>query len=287
MENTKVEQLKMLINSSPLFDIDKESSSALYKKELDILAIRLFNLYGKTAQEYGEELYTALLESVRYYDKTKGGFLVLFDISFKQKINKNKRNAKYQGIKIPEKVYAKAKFIYKKLISSGKTLQDLDIDDLDVLCGKQLTEKTKNVLMDTLTLLYNGENFETITTSKDDESGISEESLRDDNDNIEVSIDRDNFIEKLLSSIDDIYANSVRADTKNMFNIFITRVLLESEVPCEKFSSKPYFDEWVCEYFCKNKSLPKNIKIATHTGKKEEKISSLFKKFREKLQQVR
>ena len=87
MENTKVEQLKMLINSSPLFDIDKESSSALYKKELDILAIRLFNLYGKTAQEYGEELYTALLESVKYYDKTKGDFLVLFDISFKQKIN--------------------------------------------------------------------------------------------------------------------------------------------------------------------------------------------------------
>ena len=91
MESSKVEQLKSLINKSPLFEIDKETSSAQYKTELELLATRLFQLYGKSAQEYGAELYDALLDSVKYYDKTKGDFLVLFDISFKQKINKNKK----------------------------------------------------------------------------------------------------------------------------------------------------------------------------------------------------
>ena len=52
MENTKVEQLKSLVNKSPLFEIDKETSSALYKKELDLLAIRLFQLYGKSSKSW-------------------------------------------------------------------------------------------------------------------------------------------------------------------------------------------------------------------------------------------
>lgn len=287
MENTKVEQLKTLINKSLLFEVNKESSPVLFKTEQDKLAINLFKLYGKTAQEYGEELYMALLECVKYYDKTKGDFLVLFDMSFKQKIHKNQKANKYQGIKISEKVYAKAKFIYKKLVSSGKTLNDLDKDELDVLCGKELSTKAKNVLMNTLILLYNGESFESITTSREDESGISEESLKCESISIETTIEQEDCIKNLLNEVEDVYNNNVRADTKDMFRIFITRTLIESEIACEKFKVKPYFDEWVYKYFVKQKSLPKNIEIAQYTGKKEEKISSLFKKFREKLQSAK
>ena len=172
-------------------------------------------------------------------------------------------------------------------MSSGKTLQEFNPDDLDVLCGKELSQKTKSALMDVLVLLYNGGSCESITTSRDDEDGISEESLQCENAGVDALLEQEDFTNGLLAKIEDVYNNNVRADTKDMFRIFITRTLLESEISCDKFKSKPYFDEWVCTFFVKKKSLPKNIDIATHTGKKEEKVSGLFKKFREKLQSVK
>ena len=179
MEDSKVEKLKQLINFSPIFEINEKESSQLYIKERNILATQLFQLYGKQAMEYGEELFESLLESLKYYNKSKGDFLVLFDVNFKQKISKTNRAEQYQGVKISQQVYAKAKFIYSKLRSSGKTLKDFTIDDIDEICGKTLSQKVKETLMSAIMLLYNGKNFVSIkTTQNEDEEGISEEILK-------------------------------------------------------------------------------------------------------------
>ena len=287
MEQEK-SKLKELINHSPIFYIDKQSCLQVYKKELDLLAIRLFNLYGKIAQDYGEELYTALLDSVKYYDSSKGDFLVLFDINFKQKINKNKRNSQYQGIKVSEKIYAKAKFIYTKLKSNGKTLKDFSIEDIDYLYCKSLSDKTKHSIMDTLILLYNGkDSFVSISTNKDEDDSVSEEVLTNKQESAFESLEKNEKINVLLDKISEIYNNDVRSDTKKMFRIFITRSLLESEVSYSELQNKNFFDNWTYDFFVENKFLPKNIDIAKHEDKKEEKVSSLFKKFKEKLNTIK
>ena len=79
------------------------------------------------------------------------------------------------------------------------------------------------------------------------------------------------------------YKDNVRADTKKMFNIFITRNLLKSGLAINLFKHKEYFDEWTYQFFVNNRILPKNIDIAKHEDRMEEKVSSLFKKFEEKL----
>ena len=284
MEDSKVEKLKQLINFSPIFEINEKESSQLYIKERNILATQLFQLYGKQAMEYGEELFESLLESLKYYNKSKGDFLVLFDVNFKQKISKTNRAEQYQGVKISQQVYAKAKFIYSKLRSSGKTLKDFTIDDIDEICGKTLSQKVKETLMSAIMLLYNGKNFVSIkTTQNEDEEGISEEILKSNDEDIGSNIENNEAINGLLKMIDDVYKNDVRADTRKMFNIYITRILIESDISIGLFKSKEYFDEWTYEFFIRNKAVPKNIDIAEHEGRFEEKVSSLFKKFEGKL----
>ena len=91
----------------------------------------------------------------------------------------------------------------------------------------------------------------------------------------------------LINKIFEIYNNDVRSDTKKMFRIFITRSLLESEISHSKLQNKDFFDKWTYDFFVENKSLPKNIDIAKHEDKKEEKVSSLFKKFKEKLNTIK
>lgn len=284
MENTQVENLKQLINNSPIFEIDKKENLQLYKKELDILAVRIFQLYGKRAQEYGEELYLSILESVKYYNKDKGSFLALFSLNFENKINKTNRAQKYQGIKISDKIYAKARFIYSKLKSSGRNIKDFTIDDVNEICGTILSQRVKETLMEAIMLLYNGDNFVSITTTQnDDEDCISEEFLKDNGVLVGDNVEKNEAINSFLDQIEVFYNTKIRSDTKKMFCIFITRNLLESDISSKCFESKIYFDKWTYEFFVQTKTLPKNIDIAKHEGKMEEKVSSLFKKFKEKL----
>ena len=284
MEDSKVEKLKQLINFSPIFEINEKESAQLYIKERDILATQLFHLYGKLAMEYDEELLVSLLESLKYYDKSRGDFLVLFDVVFKQKINKTKRVEQYKGVKISQQVYAKAKFIYSKLRSSGKTLKDFTINDIDEICEKTLSQKVKKTLMEAIMLLYNGKNFVPIkTTQNEDEEGISEEVLKSNDEDIGLNLENNEALNSLLTMIENVYRNDVRADTKKMFNIYITRILIESDISVGLFKNREYFDEWTYEFFITNKVLPKNIDIAKHEERAEEKISSLFKNFANKL----
>ena len=104
------EEYENLINNSPLFEIDKESSPALYKTErykfLTILTdyYRLYIYPQKPLDYYGMTLIETAVECIKYYNKSKGDFLHLFNSSMKRDLHIAKAKEiieeKRQGIRV-------------------------------------------------------------------------------------------------------------------------------------------------------------------------------------------
>ena len=80
MEETKAEELKQLINSSPIFEINEKESPQLYITEREKLTNAIVDLYGETGKSHSGVIYFSLLDSLKYYDKAKGDFLSYFHI---------------------------------------------------------------------------------------------------------------------------------------------------------------------------------------------------------------
>lgn len=286
MEETQDEELKQLINSSPIFEINKEESPVLYDTEKGKLWLNLYNLYSKRYDgDCTVEVEEALEECLKYYDKTKSDFLCYFYPSFKKRINEKIRNDNNHGINIPKKVSPTIKYINSKLKSSGKTLDYLTYDNIEEIYGETLSDKEKEKLMSAIMIQYKKGNFVPIKTSQsDEEDGISEDVLSDNKEDISTKIEAIENFSEILNQIEVVYKNNIRSDTKNMFKIFITRKLLESnKIYVEFFKNKEFFDVWTYNFYNKKGTLPKNIDIAKHENRLEEKVSSLFKNFREKL----
>ena len=87
--NTR-EEFENLINNSPLFGVDKASNSELYKKEkyaLFTLLTDYYRLYiypNKSLEDYSFTLIETATECLKYYDKSKGEFLHLFNKAMKR-----------------------------------------------------------------------------------------------------------------------------------------------------------------------------------------------------------
>lgn len=128
------EELEKRINSSPLFDIDKESSPSLYKKERYLLLENLtyycrdYMLKGRPLGSYSLSLVETADECIRYYDRGKGDFLNYFNRAFKKKRDteeaRERAEAYRGGIKISDDDDKKIRKILRLAKLSGKDLND-------------------------------------------------------------------------------------------------------------------------------------------------------------------
>ena len=131
------EEYENLINNSPLFEIDKESSPALYKSErynfLTLLTdyYRLYIYPNKPLDSYSMTLMETAMECIKYYDKDKGKFLHLFNSSMKRDLHIAKAKEiieeKRQGIRVSNEDDK----LIRKIIALANS-KGLDIYDLTV-----------------------------------------------------------------------------------------------------------------------------------------------------------
>ena len=131
------EEYENLINNSPLFEIDKESSLALYKSErynfLTLLTdyYRLYIYPNKPLDSYSMTLMETAMECIRYYNKDKGEFLHLFNSSMKRDLHIAKAKEiieeKRQGIRVSNEDDK----LIRKIIALANS-KGLDIYDLTV-----------------------------------------------------------------------------------------------------------------------------------------------------------
>ena len=153
------ERYEELINNSPLFEIDKERDSALYKTEKEKL-VELINeyysgyvfvngsiidgLHGRESNTFSEakqdKMYTVFLtalECIKYYDKSKGSFLHLLNASVSRKIKttvaKNAEENFRGGIVIENSERKKIRAILK--YANSKRLDLSDIKDIQKIAA--------------------------------------------------------------------------------------------------------------------------------------------------------
>lgn len=287
------EEYENLINNSPLFEIDKESSPALYKSErynfLTLLTdyYRLYIYPNKPLDSYSMTLMDTVMECIKYYNKDKGEFLHLFNSSMKRDLHIAKAKEiieeKRQGIRVSNE----GDKLIRKIIALANS-KGLDVYDLDV---QQKIAKALNLELGRL---------QELLRINDDAVAVSSTVTNDDGDEVELfdlqSSHEKNAEEKmaddsafvsLVERIDGVF-KVVQDRQKKLLSMLLTVEIIKA---CDEdldkaknvLTGKELFNEEVLDYYKKHGELPTAKQIGGICGVSEQSLSRTYKNFKEKL----
>lgn len=287
------EEYENLINNSPLFEIDKESSPALYKSErynfLTLLTdyYRLYIYPKKPLDSYSMTLMETAMECIKYYDKDKGAFLHLFNSSMKRDLHITKAKEiieeKRQGIRVSNEDDK----LIRKIIALANS-KGLDIYDLTV---QQKISKALNLELSRL---------QELLRINDDAVAVSSTVTNEDGDEVELfdlqsshektaedkMADESAFI-TLVEKINDVFT-TVQDRQKRLLSMLLTVEIIKA---CDEdlnkaknvLTGKELFNEEVLDYYKKHGELPTAKQIGVICGVSEQSLSRTYKNFKEKL----
>ena len=287
------EEYENLINNSPLFEIDKESSPALYQTERYNLMTVLTDYYrfyvypNKPLEEYSMTLIETANECIKYYDKSKGEFLHLFNGSMKRDLHIARAKAvieeKRQGIRIA----GDDERLIRKIVAFANS-KNLDISDVIV------QEKIAGILNIPLYRLQE------LLMINDDAIAVSSTVTNDDGDEIELfdlqTSHEKNAEERLADESDFIFLIerinkaflTVQDRQKRLLSMLLTVEIVKAlEYEIEKInillSERELFNAEVMEYYFSHGELPTAKQIGLMCGVSEQSLSRTYKNFKEKL----
>ena len=287
------EEYENLINNSPLFEIDKESSPALYKSErynfLTLLTdyYRFYIYPNKSLDSYSMTLMETAMECIKYYDKDKGAFLHLFNSSMKRDLHIAKAKEiieeKRQGIRVSNEDDKLIRRIIALANSKG-----LDVYDLTV---QQKISKALNLELSRL---------QELLRINDDAVAVSSTVTNDDGDEVEL-FDLQSSHEKtaedkiadesasitLVEKINDVFT-TVQDRQKRLLSMLLTVEIIKAfnedvDKAKELLCDKEIFNQEVLDYYEKHGELPTAKQIGEILGVSEQSLSRTYKNFKEKL----
>lgn len=287
------EEYENLINNSPLFEIDKESSPALYKSERYNFLTLLTEYYSgyiykkKPLEEYSMTLMETAIECIKYYDRSKGEFLHLFNSLMKRDLRiaqaKEILEERRQGIKVSSET---DKLICKVLAFAES--KNLDIYDITV------QEKIAkgfgidlNKLQELLRLNYDAVAVSsTVTTEDDEEIELFDLQASSEKTQEDKLVDESAFI-ALLDRIDSVFA-TVQERQKRLLSMLLTIEVVKAcnedlETARQFLTGKQLFNEKIITYYTMNGELPTAKQIGEQCGVSEQSVSRTYKTFKEKL----
>ena len=284
------EEYENLINNSPLFEIDKESSPALYKTEerkfIDNLYLYYSNyVYRKDLD--GLVFMQTAKECIKYYAKEKGEFLHLFNSSMKRDLHIAKAKEiieeKRQGIRVSNEDDK----LIRKIIALANS-KGLDVYDLTV---QQKISKALNLEPSRL---------QELLRINDDAIAVSSTVTNDDGDEVELFdlqsshektaddklADESAFV-SLVEKINGVF-NTVQDRQKKLLSMLLTVEIIKA---CDEdldkaknvLTGKELFNEEVLDYYKKHGELPTAKRIGEILGVSEQSLSRTYKNFKEKL----
>ena len=287
------EEYENLINNSPLFEIDKESSPALYKSErynfLTLLTdyYRLYIYPNKTLDSYSMTLMETAMECIKYYDKNKGEFLHLFNSSMKRDLHIAKAKEiieeKRQGIRVSNEDDK----LIRKIIALANS-KGLDIYDMTV---QQKISKVLNMELSRL---------QELLRINDDAVAVSSTVTNDDGDEVELFdlqsshektaeaklADESAFI-TLVERIDDVFTTVQDRQKKFLSMLLTVKIIKACDEDLDKaknvLTGKELFNKEVFDYYEKHGELPTAKQIGLLCGVSEQSLSRTYKNFKEKL----
>lgn len=287
------EEYENLINNSPLFEIDKESSPALYKTErynfLTVLTdyYRLYVYPNKPLDSYSMTLMETAMECIKYYDKSKGEFLHLFNSSMKRDLHIAKAKEiieeKRQGIRVSNEDDK----LIRKIIALANS-KGLDIYDITI---QQKISKVLNLELSRL---------QELLRINDDAVAVSSTVTNDDGDEVELfdlqssheknaedRLAEESVFISLIDRIDEVFT-TVQDRQKRLLSMLLTIEIIKA---CDEdldkaknvLSSKELINEEVFDYYEKYGELPTAKQIGILCGVSEQSLSRTYKNFKEKL----
>lgn len=287
------EEYENLINNSPLFEIDKESSPALYKSErynfLTLLTdyYRLYIYPNKPLETYSMTLMDTSIECIKYYDKSKGEFLHLFNSSMKRDLHIAKAKEiieeKRQGIRVSNEDDK----LIRKIIALANS-KGLDIYDITI---QQKISKVLNLELSRL---------QELLRINDDAVAVSSTVTNDDGDEVELFdlqsshektaeaklADESAFI-TLVERIDDVFTTVQDRQKKFLSMLLTVKIIKACDEDLDKaknvLTGKELFNKEVFDYYKKHGELPTAKQIGKILGVSEQSLSRTYKNFKEKL----
>lgn len=287
------EEYENLINNSPLFEIDKESSPALYKSErynfLTLLTdyYRFYIYPNKSLDSYSMTLMETAMECIKYYDKDKGEFLHLFNSALKRDLHIAKAKEiieeKRQGIRVSNEDDK----LIRKIIALANS-KGLDIYD------RSVQEKISKALNLELSILQE------LLRINDDAVAVSSTVTNDDGDEVELfdlqssheknaedKMADDSAFVSLVERIDGVF-KAVQDRQKKLLSMLLTVEIIKAcnedlDKAKNVLAGKELFNKEVFDYYEKHGELPTAKQIGGICGVSEQSLSRTYKNFKEKL----
>lgn len=287
------EEYENLINNSPLFEIDKESSLALYKSErynfLTLLTdyYRLYIYPSKPLDSYSITLMETAAECIKYYEKSKGEFLHLFNSSMKRDLHIAKAKEIIEGKRQGIRISNEDDKLIRKIIALANS-KGLDVYDLTV------QEKISKALdLDVGRL-------QELLRINDDAVAVSSTVTNEDGDEIELydlqsshektaeeKMEEESAFHSLVERFDNVFS-TVQERQKRLLSMLLTVEIIKAcdedlEKARQVLEDKELFNEEVYDYYEKHGELPTAKQIGLVCGVTEQSLSRTYKNFKEKL----
>lgn len=280
------------INCSELFEIDKEIEPIRYETARRMLLKLLTEYYvryvypNRSLESYSFTLIETACECIRYYDRTKGKFLHLFNSVMKREIRialaKEQEEKHRRGIRIT----GEDADAIRKLIAFAKN-KGLDIHD--DACQEKIAlflGVKKERVIELIEMNANTAAVSNIVQGDDGEVDLFDtiadksRSAEEDAVNLSAAIE-------LLSQVESVFFDCQERQ-KRMFSLALTSDVVKAfdedvETAYEILNRFSFCsEEWFIDYREKGK-IPTSRQIAQICGISEQSFSRAYKNFKEKI----
>lgn len=285
------EEYENLINSSRIFEIDKEKDFALYKTERYAFLTLLTDYYrfyvfpNTPLDVYDMVLLETAVECLKYYEKEKGEFLHLFNYTMKRNLSISKakelQESQRQGITISRDENLKI----RKIISFANT-KGLDINDIAVQekvamafnMSLQEVEELIRINLDAVAISDVVQNDDGEETSLFDTISSKEQTA-------EEKLDKESSLIDIFDAIEETYLNlSDRPTTKKIIAMLLTAKIIEclggDTIQVKYYiEDRPYYSDEVVKTYVEQNNILSDKEIANICGVSQPSISRTFKNF--------
>jgi len=287
------EEFENLINNSPLFGVDKVSNPELYKKEKYSFLTFLTKYYqtyiypNKALEDYSLTLIETATESLKYYDKSKGEFLHLFNKMMKRDLGIAKAkefiDTQRKGIKLS--TYDER--MVRKVISLANS-KNLDVHDSAVQQKIAIALSISANRVAELIGINDNAVAVSATVTNDDGDEVELFDLQADKadtpDNVVIAKDG---LKELVKQINAAF-QTVQKRQKKLLSLLLTVELvkaLEYDIMAtlNLLQGYAFFNKEIIDWYDKNGDIPTAKQIGDICGLSEQSLSRTYKNFKEKL----
>lgn len=292
--NALEERYENLINSSKLFQIDREQDVSLWiiesRKLINIICDYYYEIVWKNKPQMKDNYSLELVDSIKaaiggYRYNEDNLFLHYFRKILKNSIIKAQNKAYFeqrrQGIHVSKRQDKLIKFVIKYAdINNNDLLSDETIEKIAEVIGISTKE-----VFEVIRCYQETQVLSSITTNEDGDEVDIYDILPFPEANIEQIIEnREKLIVK-LRLIDDVF-DKLKGESKDIISILLTGKLLDNKLldaNIDLVKAYQFFNNEVYEEYILSGVVPTQREIAEKFGRKETSLSRTYKQFIEKL----